>query len=464
MARHALLIGVSEFADKRLGRLNAPTNDVIALRRILEDDSRGGFSSVDLSLNEDFLAIRDRLGRFFQDKAPDDLLLLFYSGHGILGRGNRLFLATAGSSIDAPRERSISAADIRELMEECRAQRQIVVLDCCHSGAFAEQAKSGAPPPAVTADTFATGDAGIYVLTAADALQFAWDGDDLRTGDATAKRNSRFTGWLVDALEGGEAAPDDEQITMDGLYRYLYQRARLDGAASTPQRFVRGGVGDPVISRNPAAGIARVDADIQTALGSAADHRLRLGAVAELAHQMRGNDKAAARGARLLLTRHLQQERDFLVRQAITEALETASPPKRAEAKPPPPPEAPAVPLSPPGPSPPQSAPPADRTTTVSVGSFKFQVSAPAGGSGIAGATSAAATGAEKPSSLSEGWRALPWWMKPSLILFWPLGLVWLARYRREPLPQWMKVTVLGLWVLAVIVAIATNQSQPAIR
>jgi hypothetical protein len=34
MARHALLIGVSEFTDKRLSRLNAPTNDVTALRRI----------------------------------------------------------------------------------------------------------------------------------------------------------------------------------------------------------------------------------------------------------------------------------------------------------------------------------------------------------------------------------------------------------------------------------------------
>ena len=110
MARHALLIGVSEFADTRLGRLNAPTNDVIALRRILQDEAWGGFTSVDLSLNEDFLAARDRLSRFFRDKAPDDLVLLYYSGHGILGRGNRLFLATCGSNIDAPRERSICSS------------------------------------------------------------------------------------------------------------------------------------------------------------------------------------------------------------------------------------------------------------------------------------------------------------------------------------------------------------------
>jgi hypothetical protein len=137
VARHALLIEVSEFADPRLARLNAPTNDVIALRGILQDSSRGSFDSVELSVNEDFLAVRDHLSRFFHDRAPDDLLLLYYSGHGILGPGNRLFLATAGSNLDTPRGRSVSSQEIRDFIADCRAERQIVVLDCCHSGASA---------------------------------------------------------------------------------------------------------------------------------------------------------------------------------------------------------------------------------------------------------------------------------------------------------------------------------------
>src|SRR5258706_12539629 len=121
MARHALLIGVSEFADTRLARLNAPTNDVIALRGILQDSSRGNFDSVELSLNEDFLGVRDHLSRFFHDRSPDDVLLLYYSGHGILGRGNRLFLATSGSNLDTPRARGVSTQDIRDFIEESRA-------------------------------------------------------------------------------------------------------------------------------------------------------------------------------------------------------------------------------------------------------------------------------------------------------------------------------------------------------
>jgi formylglycine-generating enzyme required for sulfatase activity len=322
MGRHALLIGVSEFTDPRLSRLNAPINDVARLKGILEDAARGGFDSVDLLPNKDFLDTRDRLSRFYHQRAPDDMLLLYYSGHGILGRGNRLYLATVGSNLDLPRDRSIAAQEVRDFIAECRAERQIVVLDCCHSGAFADRPKGGPSPPAVTPETFSVEGTGLYVLTASDALQFAWDAAELRLGDEASGQLSQFTSWLVEGLEGGQAAPGDEHITMDAIYRYLTQRAK--GSATTPQRFVHGGVGDLVISANPLAGASQIDPDIVAALE--ADHfRMRLGAVTELASLI-GEMGAAARGARRLLERHLQLERDFAVRQAIGKVLQPAEP------------------------------------------------------------------------------------------------------------------------------------------
>jgi formylglycine-generating enzyme required for sulfatase activity len=123
---------------------------------------------------------------------------------------------------------------------------------------------------------------------------------------------------VVDGLQTGDAAPDDEQITMDSLYRYLARRAQ--GSATTPQRFIQGGVGDLVISANPLAGASQIDQGIVEAL---ADERymIRLGAVTELDFRIGENGFIAARAARLLLQRSLLQERDYLVRQAITKAL-----------------------------------------------------------------------------------------------------------------------------------------------
>jgi hypothetical protein len=193
-------------------------------------------------------------------------------------------------------------------------------LDCCHSGAFAEHTKAGAAAPAVTAETFSASDAGLYVLTAADALQFAWDGAELRSGDQAAAGFSRFTSWLVEGLEKGEAAPDDEQITMDALYRYVYRRARLEGSLATPQRFVQGGVGELVISANPLSGLSQINPGITSALASM-DHRMRLGAVAELALHIEEGQPSFSHAARLLLQRHLRIERDYQVRRAITKAV-----------------------------------------------------------------------------------------------------------------------------------------------
>ena len=99
---------------------------------------------------------------------------------------------------------------------------------------------------------------------------------------------------------------------MDALYRYLCRRARSEGAASTPQRFVEAGVGDLVIAANPFAGSSRIDPEILAAL-TAAEFRLRLGAVAELTLQMGDGegDTCLARAARVVLEKHLQHERDY---------------------------------------------------------------------------------------------------------------------------------------------------------
>jgi hypothetical protein len=62
----------------------------------------------------------------------------------------------------------------------------------------------------------------------------------------------------------------------------------------------------------PARGTAQTDPEIIASLASA-DDRTRLGTVVELTERLKLGDAKAARNARLLLQRHLRQERDFLV-------------------------------------------------------------------------------------------------------------------------------------------------------
>ena len=316
MARHGLLIGVSRFDDTRLSALNAPARDVTALAEVLRDPARGGFDALAVSLDEDYLTVRDRLATLFEARDPDDMVLLYYSGHGVLRRGNRLFLATPASELDRPQARSISASEIRDLMDQCRAERQVLILDCCHSGAFGEHAK-GAAAAAVTDDTFAG--AGRYVLTASDSQQFAWDGGELKEGDTADRKLSSFTSWLVQGIGSAEAAPDEPDITLDSVFRYVCRRARAEGAAATPQSFVDRATGELVIARNPAvASQAEVETQaVKLASEDWAERNTAAEALGKLAR--RSGTRNAARDA---LADRLGVERDFKVRAAILKALE----------------------------------------------------------------------------------------------------------------------------------------------
>ncbi len=176
MSAHALLIGISQFQDSKLAKLNAPISDVEAFAQVLRDPSRGAFDSVVSSIDEDFVTIRDRLGALLDGRSPEDLALFYYSGHGIVGKGQRLFLATGQSSFERPQTRSLAASEIRDMLEQSRAGRVVVILDCCHSGVFAHGAKAASASP-LTESTFDSGDGaeGQYVLTATNALQYAYD-------------------------------------------------------------------------------------------------------------------------------------------------------------------------------------------------------------------------------------------------------------------------------------------------
>ena len=104
----------------------------------------GGFQDIKTLINPDPVAMQTKVQQIFADVHKDDLVLLFFSGHGITDDNNRLYFATKGTSKDFYKATSVPASFVQDISLECYAKRQVIVLDCCYSGAFAEgwQAKS----------------------------------------------------------------------------------------------------------------------------------------------------------------------------------------------------------------------------------------------------------------------------------------------------------------------------------
>lgn len=198
----ALLIGNSTFpADpQNLQDLNGPVKDVALLGAALTDRDTGLFDNHHVALLAERPAgkILEEIEAFFFDARRDDLILLYYSGHGLLDERNRLYLAAANSRVDRLRSTAVSAGDVSEMLDSSAARMAVIMLDCCHSGAF-----KGSIGPSNLAGS------GRFVLTSCRSGELANDAD---------RRNgtSLFTQHLVDGLMGGVPDLDgDGRIDVD---------------------------------------------------------------------------------------------------------------------------------------------------------------------------------------------------------------------------------------------------------
>jgi hypothetical protein len=93
--RYALIVANGLYEDATLRKLRAPTHDAAALRRVLSDPLIGGFDA-DVFANEPEHMLRRRIYAFFDNRAPDDLLL-HISCHGLKDVGGELYFAARDS-------------------------------------------------------------------------------------------------------------------------------------------------------------------------------------------------------------------------------------------------------------------------------------------------------------------------------------------------------------------------------
>lgn len=219
--KYALIIANTEYTDSSLAQLSAPGKDAEEFARVLKDKEIGAFDDIKVLLNESQSIANEAIDDLFAQKRPDDLLLLYFSGHGIRDEIGSLYLAAKNTNHIRLRSTAIKSDFIREAMDQSRSKKQVVILDCCNSGAFAHGTKAAIGGSMGIASAFKGTGYGRIVLTASDSTQFAWEGDKI-IGQET--KNSLFTHFLIQGLEGSADYDDDGRITVDELYDYVHEQ------------------------------------------------------------------------------------------------------------------------------------------------------------------------------------------------------------------------------------------------
>lgn len=295
--KYALIIGNNQYDDPKLAQLKTPAADSQALAKVLGDQSIGSFDEVTPLINRNESEIRRAISGFLNNKKPDDLVLVYFSGHGILDDRGRLFLSLKDTQTNLLKATAISSTFISDEMDSCRSKRQVLILDCCHSGAFARGTKGD--PKAVTEATFEGSGYGRVVMTASDSMQYALEGDQvIRQTDL-----SLFTHFLLEGLKTGEADMDnDGHISLDEWYDYTYARVVAETPRQSPHRWSYNQQGDLIIARNPNARKRVVELPFELAQAVESSFTsIRENAVHELGKLLRSRDAELANLARTSL-------------------------------------------------------------------------------------------------------------------------------------------------------------------
>lgn len=230
--RIALFVANDIYHFDGLPRLYAPVSDAEQLRELLRDPEIGEFRPTELLINESKAEVERSIERMFRGAEPDDVVLFYFSGHGMRTRQN-LYLAVGNTDPQLLSSTAVSSAFIRELIRESAAAAKIIILDCCYSGAFlGPEVMKSQPTIDDVAQDLAAGD-GICVLTASSAVETASDGHT--AGDSAPL--SVFTSALVKGIDTGLADNGSGTIGAHDLWTYVHAEVRRRTQRQTPNHY-----------------------------------------------------------------------------------------------------------------------------------------------------------------------------------------------------------------------------------
>ena len=230
MAKFALLIGVSEYSEG-LRPISSAILDVEAMRRVLEHPDMGAFDQVTVLPNPDKGSMEKAVEDLFANRQRDDLVLLYFTGHGLKDQKARFFLSTRDTGRDQNgdfrRATALAASKLQEYITDSRSQRQIIILDCCFSGALVQ----GMPIKGELNIQEELGGKGRAILTSSSPIEYSFESDN--------NDLSIYTKYLVEGIETGAADKDGDQlISVNELHEYASERVKEAAPAMTPKFYL----------------------------------------------------------------------------------------------------------------------------------------------------------------------------------------------------------------------------------
>jgi uncharacterized caspase-like protein len=225
-----LLVGVNQYEDEQIPGLHYSALDCQGLGEALNAATET-FPQKEVMIYHDFASQQPKLENVLTSlkqiaaaTKPIDTVLFYFSGHGMLDPlSQQVVLCLQDTQKEKLIDTGLKLQEVLQLLENCSAQQQLLVLDACHSGGMTLLGARGETDPQLNPTLElvevlrkrAAQRKGFYALLSCDRGQQSWEFPQLGHGV--------FTYYLIQGLKG-EAADSQGVIEADGLYRYVYHQ------------------------------------------------------------------------------------------------------------------------------------------------------------------------------------------------------------------------------------------------
>ena len=202
-------LGINDYNAPNVSKLNFAVPDVLSIVKTFQEKSDGGMYGkvTTSSLLDDEVSkpqiLKEINGIAYQIK-PDDVFILYISGHGTAYNGDYYFISYDFDGKNL--ETAVSKDFILDCLSKISASKTVILLDTCNSGAIVGGGDSDTAFARLSQKT------GQAIIAASSDTQYALEGYD---------GHGVFTYALLDALSGKADFVSDNQITLLELNLYV---------------------------------------------------------------------------------------------------------------------------------------------------------------------------------------------------------------------------------------------------
>jgi len=237
--RIAIIIGIDKYFDERIPKLPGAKNDASEIYERLRDPNIGNFYiSNDLYLaGEDATSyrIRKAINDVFWKADSYDLVLFYFSGHGLVDGYNDGYIAPYDMRLDEPFTYGINMRELRETVSKsANKQTVVIILDCCYSGIATKGDRALSSLSTLNREDLENFYKDHLRLAGKNRIIFASSQADQRSKESICSHSNigshphgSFTFRLIEGIDGKASDEKNGIINLYRLQKYIEENMKI---------------------------------------------------------------------------------------------------------------------------------------------------------------------------------------------------------------------------------------------